>query len=567
MALTAEVEAALEALEIGNPDVLKAPPSGQNTFVDLARAGAQGLTFGFADEIEATVRAALDADADYADVVAEVRKAIDGYREREPAAALGAEIAGSVIPMIAAQFIPGAGQAATAGRIGQLVSKVKAGVSGMKSPVAKAVLKSPVAKAALTSGAQGAVYGAGVGEGGLQNRLESAAQTAAISAVGGGAISKFVPRVTEVAKGLVKRGVPLTPGQAVRGSGLIGRALASTEEKIAGTVPFIGDAITAAFERSKVGFNRAVFDEALAPIKVVAPKGKEGRELIRFGQDAVDKAYDDVLDKMSLTDDLPFYDAVLKVANAARKDISEDIMDASDEFIFNKLKDNGGKLAGNALKDAHSKLRKAVRDLKRGTDDKQNRLGESLQDILSVFDVQLGKQNTAALAKGLNNVDQAYGTFEILRKASIASVKDAGDFTPGQLLGAVRTGDPTKRKSQFSRGEARLQETGQQAQDVIGQTVGQTGTAPRNVVANIASIAASGGAVGGGLLDLGTLASGALGGASAYSPLGVYLGRNLIDVGGRAMQQAVPVLSANIGQLNIPEGAKEMLSRALLGSR
>lgn len=534
---------------------------------DWTRATAQGLTFGFADEIEATVRSALDADADYADVVAEVRKQIDTFRENNPAAAFGAEIAGSVIPMIAAQFIPGVGQAATAGRIGQLASKVKTGVSGIKSPVAKAVLKRPVAKAALTSGAQGAVYGAGVGEGGLQNRLESAAQTGAISAVGGGAISKFVPRVTEVAKGLVKRGVPVTPGQAVRDSGLIGRALASMEEKIAGTVPFVGDAITAAFERSKVGFNRAVFDEALAPIKVVAPKGKEGRELIRKGEDEIRKAYDDVLDKMSITDDLPFYDSVLTVATAARKDLHDDIMDAADELIFNKLKDGGGTLSGNALKDAHSKLRKAVHDLKQGTDDKQNRLGASLQDILSVFDAELGKQNTAALAKRLNNIDQAYGAFEIVRKASIASAKEAGDFTPGQLLSAARAGDRTKRKSRFSRGEAPLQDTGQQAQDVIGQTVGQTGTAPRNVVANIASIAASGGAVGGGLLDLGTLASVALGGASAYSPLGVYLGRNLIDVGGRAMQQAVPVLSANIGQLNIPEGAKEMLSRALLGSR
>jgi len=559
MALTADEKAALKVLEIENPDALTAPSSDQNTFVDLARAGAQGLTFGFADEIEATVRAALDADADYADVVAEVRKAVDDYREREPAAAFGAEIAGSIVPMIAAQFIPGAGQVATAGRIGQLASKVKAGVSGIKSPVAKA---------ALASGAQGTVYGAGVGEGGLQNRLESAAQTGAISAVGGGAISKFAPRVTAAAKDLIKRGVPLTPGQAVRDSGLIGKTLATTEEKIAGTIPFIGEAIHSAFERSKVGFNRAVFNEALAPIKIVAPKGKKGRELIGIGEDAISKAYDDVLDKMSLTDDLPFYDAVLKVANAARRDINDDIMDTADELIFNKLKDHGGKLEGNALKDAHSKLRKAVQDLKQGTDDKQNRLGASLQDILSVFDVELGKQNTAALAKRLNNVDQAYGTFEIVRKASTASAKEAGDFTPGQLLTAVKAGDPTKRKSRFSRGEARLQETGQQAQDVMGQTVGQTGTAPRNIMANyIMSGLAGGGAVGLDLVEGSALALGALGGSSAYSPLGVPIARTAIDLSGRALQQAVPVLSANINNLNITDNAKEMLSRVLSGVR
>ena len=522
---------------------------------DYARATAQGLTFGFADEIEATVRAALDADADYADVVAEVRKQLDTFRENNPASAFGAEIAGSIVPMIAAQFIPGVGQAATAGRIGQLASKVKAGVSGIKSPVAKA---------ALTSGAQGTVYGAGVGEGSLQNRLESAAQTGAISAAGGGAISKVAPRVTAAAKDLIKRGVPLTPGQAVRDSGLIGQTISALEEKAANTIPFIGEQIRNALQRSKVGFNRATFNEALAPIKVIAPKGKEGRELIGIGQDAISKAYDDVLDKMSLTDDLPFYDAVLKVANAARRDINDDIMDTADELIFNKLKDHGGKLEGNALKDAHSKLRKAVINLKKGTDDKQNRLGASLQDILSVFDAELGKQNTAALAKRLNDVDQAYGAFEIVRKASIASAKEAGDFTPGQLLTAVKAGDPTKRKSQFSRGEARLQETGQQAQDVMGSRFGDSGTAGRQEAAKFLT----GSGIGYGLIEQPfTVGIPTAAATLSYTPLGVPVARTAIDLSGRALQQAVPVLSANINNLNITDNAKEMLSRVLSGVR
>ena len=519
--------------------------------LDYGRATAQGLFFGFADEIEAIVRSALDADADYADVVAEVRKQLDTFQKNNPASAFGAEIVGSIIPTIAAQFIPGVGQAATAGRMSQLAAKVKG-------------LKSPVAKAALTSGAQGTVYGAGVGEGGLQNRLESAAQTGAISAVGGGVISKFAPRVTGEAKKLLKRDVPLTPGQAVRDSGLIGKTLASTEEKIAGTIPFIGEAINSAFERSKVGFNRATFNEALAPIKVVAPKGKEGTELIRIGQDAIDNAYDDVLGQMSLTNADPFLDAVATVTNASRRDITEDIINAADELIFNKLKDGGGVLKGDALKDAHSKLRKAVKDLKRGTDDKQNRLGAAMQDVLSVFDAELGKQNTPALAKRLNDVDQAYGTFEIVRKASIASAKEAGDFTPGQLSTAVKAADPTKRKSQFSRGEARLQKTAQQAQNVMGQTIGQTGTAPRNIMANyLMSGLAGGGAIGLDLVGAGTLGLGALGGASAYSPLGVPIARTAIDLSGRALQQAVPVVSANINNPNITDNAKQMLSRIL----
>ena len=88
-----------------------------STTVDVTRAGAQGLTFGFADEIEAAVRAAFDSGKTYAEVVKDVRGQIDSFRQRNPAAAYGTEIAGAILPTIAAQFIPGVGQAATAGRI------------------------------------------------------------------------------------------------------------------------------------------------------------------------------------------------------------------------------------------------------------------------------------------------------------------------------------------------------------------------------------------------------------------------------------------------------------------
>lgn len=46
-------------------------------FADFARAGAQGLSFGFADEIEAGVRSAFDSGKTYAEVVKDVRGQIE----------------------------------------------------------------------------------------------------------------------------------------------------------------------------------------------------------------------------------------------------------------------------------------------------------------------------------------------------------------------------------------------------------------------------------------------------------------------------------------------------------
>ena len=87
---------------------------------DYGRAAAQGVTFGFADELEAKVRSALDSDASYEDVVQLVRADINDFRQRNPGAAFGTEIAASILPMIAAQFVPGAGQAATVARATQI---------------------------------------------------------------------------------------------------------------------------------------------------------------------------------------------------------------------------------------------------------------------------------------------------------------------------------------------------------------------------------------------------------------------------------------------------------------
>ena len=85
---------------------------------------------------------------------------------------------------------------------------------------------------------------------------------------------------------------------------------------------------------------------------------------------------------------------------------------------------------------------------------------------------------TPKLAKELAELDQAYGLFEIVRNASIRRKLD-GDFTPGDLLQASAKSDITKRQSKFSKGEARMQGLAQQAQDVIGNTVPDSGTSQR----------------------------------------------------------------------------------------
>tara|TARA_R100001377_G_scaffold56107_1_gene33337 strand:- start:391 stop:2031 length:1641 start_codon:yes stop_codon:yes gene_type:complete len=518
---------------------------------DYGRAAAQGVTFGFADELEAKVRSALDSDASYEDVVQLVRADINDFRQRNPGAAFGTEIAASILPMIAAQFVPGAGQAATVARATQ--------IGRAAARVVPQALKGRVGRGAASAGAQGGVYGFGAGEEGLANRLRSAGVTAALSGGIGAGITKTAPYVTEQAKQLIRRGVPVTPGQAVRGSTMVGNAIAGAEEKLAGTLPFIGDAIKGAMERSLKGFNRATFDEAFAPIRFKAPKGKEGRELMGIGDDTISKAYDDVLSKMSLTNDRPLYEAVVRVSESANKDIRNRILDTADNLIFDRI-DDAGVLAGDALKSVQSELRKEIQNLRIEPNAASRRMADALEDISRIFNKELSDQNAPGLAKRLNDVDRAYGNFEIVRNASMRRAAKQGEATTGDLLQEVKKADPTRRKSQFSRGGARLQDTAQAGQDVIGSRVGDSGTAARDQATRLASLLA---AVGAGAVDPtigGTLAASAM---AAYTPAGVPIARGLLSSIGGASRRVVPGVSSQIQQAGAPDNVRAMLARAL----
>ena len=62
----------------------------------------------------------------------------------------------------------------------------------------------------------------------------------------GGAVGGLAPKITQEARELIQKGVPVTPGQAVKGSTLGGTTLSRLEEATGKNVFFLGDAITAA---------------------------------------------------------------------------------------------------------------------------------------------------------------------------------------------------------------------------------------------------------------------------------------------------------------------------------
>ena len=157
------------------------------------RAFAQGVTFGFADELEARARA-LATGQTYEEALEEIRAKLKGYQEARPGEAFGYEMAGAVAPALAAApFTGGTGTAAILAQRGATGAAAK--TLGVAAPSSM--------RGALGYGAaQGALTGVGTGETAEERAIGGAIGGVAGGALGG-AMQAAAPYVTGVAPGVV----------------------------------------------------------------------------------------------------------------------------------------------------------------------------------------------------------------------------------------------------------------------------------------------------------------------------------------------------------------------------
>lgn len=147
------------------------------------RSVLQGLTLGFADEIEAAARSAMSGERDYEEVRNEIRQKIKAYQQSSPGEALSMEILGAAAPTALALLIPG-GQAAGAANIARL-----GGMAGARQ----------VAKVGAVEGGATAY---GTGEEGLFEDLLRVPTGAALSAGTGVAMKPVIDIAGGVVSGL-----------------------------------------------------------------------------------------------------------------------------------------------------------------------------------------------------------------------------------------------------------------------------------------------------------------------------------------------------------------------------
>ena len=498
---------------------------------DIGRAVGQGVSFGFGDEFEAFARALYakfidgdDFNTAYNETVKEIRDDIQEFREDEPLYAYGSEIAGAIPSSI------GAGA-----KLAQL------GVKGLKNAIT-----------------QGAIYGAGAGEGNPVERVPDAILGGAVS----GAVSKILPPITDKAKELIKQNVPLTFGQAVGGG------VRKTEEALK-SIPLVGDPIVEAEIRAVRGFDKAVFNKVLEPLKKYGVdvdkelKGSlSGNQLYKKTSDIIEKGYDKLVPKLkfpNVSDLQPIYDdVILKQAEFMPKTVNNSFLRDMDEIVYANFGADGV-LTGQGFKNIQSGLRRKIRDISKSLNEVERQYARAYSDVLDALTDTLVKYNPKN-AKQLNDLDFSFKMLNLTGKAVERGTKKEGTFTASNLLDAVKAGDPSLRKTDLRKGEALFQDLGNLG-TALNVTLPDSGTATRFGVSSLFTT----GGLGGGAMYQGAdplatslLTGGLLGG---YSRVGVPAVRTAYEKGIPAVRNVIAGGTANTDLIGNAEASdNNMLS-------
>lgn len=268
---------------------------------------------------------------------------------------------------------------------------------------------------------------------------------------------------------LINDGVTPTLGQLMGG-------IAQRLEDKATSLPIVGDAITSARQRAVIDYNKAIFNRVLAPIGVKVDQ--VGREGVAAAQQAIEKAYDDIMPQIQFKADAQFASELGNIRSMIQH-LPEGQAKAFDSVINSKLMQKmtpQGAADGLNYKQVTSEIGRLARTYMSDVDADKRQLGMALKEVQAAVRENLVRARPQA-AQRLATIDKAYSNFTRLQHA--AGMSGDGIFTPAQFKSAVRAGDRTMRKGAYAKGNAIMQDLADAGTSVLNSKIPDSGTAGR----------------------------------------------------------------------------------------
>lgn len=393
----------------------------------------------------------------------------------------GARVAGGVTGFATGLLAPGAGYIGRGANAAQMAGR-----------------------AAQVGAIGGGIYGAGAADDSYASRLSGLGQGAVIGAATGGLFQMGANRLTNSAarsitapasqaRRLSRAGIDLTPGQMAAEVPVFGPAIRALEEG-ASSIPVAGAAISGARQRGIESFNRVVIDRALEPLGITVPESvPAGYPAVEFAQQALSRAYDDVLQDVQIVPDQALYDGLGQAINNAVENsgapggrrIAREIADR----VFRYLGDDAATpIDGQQFKALESEFTNLASNALSATDGGTRAVGRAYQAVNDTLRDALEQQNPGK-SEALRRVNDAYSRMVRVETAAGSSASQAaeGVFSPTQLGAAV--GSQSGRRAS-ARGDANMQELVGPARGILNSRLGDSGTATRGAVTALASGAA-----------------------------------------------------------------------------
>ncbi|MGH9641229.1 MAG: hypothetical protein ACRD3Q_02260 [Terriglobales bacterium] len=346
---------------------------------------------------------------------------------------------------------------------------------------------------------QGAVQGALTSQPG--DRLQGAALGAVLSPVlpaiagAAGKVATGLTRTPE-AQALLDRGMQLTPGQMNPTGKVVNRL-----EQAFTHLPLVGGQIANARAAGPVQYARSMLEDALAPGAQLASTSHDFNDLVAEGQRGFDQAYDQTLRSTvpgggfqmapkilnTTGPDVPLNNAFTALANKPRLGLTATQRSSMGQQLQDQLNETiaVAKRGGGLQADDLQALRSAIRDTARDVSPVDNASraqkqfwNEAQQTVTQALESQL----PAATSQALQDIDQQYGKFSIVKAAAKSAKDQPGGPTPAQFSTAI---SQATNPSAYATGGGWNRNLSKAAREVFQSTIPHTGATGAGVVAPV----------------------------------------------------------------------------------
>lgn len=380
----------------------------------------------------------------------------------------------------------------------------------------------------------------------------------AIQAAGGAAAGAGTQKALGALSRVISPKASVNPDvQALRGEGVdlsIGQTLggfANTMEQKLQSLPIVGDAIKGVREGAREQFQNRTINQAVAPIG--GSVDGVGHGAVSSAGNQLSAAYKSALDGIKgVKFDGQFASELgnlRQMTQSLTPDMQRKFEKVLQDEVMGRMSQAPG-MAAETFKKADSVLGIAANRHGKSLVASEQELGDAFKELQRIVRDQVARQNPQ-YASALNDANSGWAALARIEKAA-AKNAESGEFTPKQLLQAIRESDGTVRRRGTARGDALMQDWAAGGSRVLSETVPNSGTVDR-----LLPVATGGAAIANPLLAGGALAAG----YGAYLPIIQRLLTGAVAARPQAAQAVANQVTKSAPLLAIPSSA---FGRALI---